>query len=195
MDAEKIGSLICRLRKEHGLTQRALAQRLNISDKTVSKWERGVGCPDAAMLPLLSRLFAVDLEGLFKGELNAAEQRGGNMKKICFMVCPQCGNLITSLSPEANVSCCGRRLAPLPMQKAPENERLTVEAVEDELYITSAHPMEREHYITFAALLTWDGVTVKKLYPEWGLQVRFPAGRRGRLLWHCSRHGLFYQDI
>lgn len=41
MDHEKIGRLICQLRKEQGLTQRQLAERLHVSDKAVSKWERG----------------------------------------------------------------------------------------------------------------------------------------------------------
>lgn len=42
MDNEKIGRLICSLRKEKNLTQLQLASQMNISDKTVSKWERGV---------------------------------------------------------------------------------------------------------------------------------------------------------
>ena len=42
MDSEKVGKLLAELRKERGLTQREVAQRLHISDKTVSKWETGV---------------------------------------------------------------------------------------------------------------------------------------------------------
>ena len=51
MDHTKIGGLIRRLRQERGLTQRQLAERMGISDKTVSKWERGMGCPDLSLLP------------------------------------------------------------------------------------------------------------------------------------------------
>ena len=47
MDYNKVGRLIYDLRKEKGMTQKELAELLNLSDRTVSKWERGNGCPDA----------------------------------------------------------------------------------------------------------------------------------------------------
>ena len=49
MDTNLIGTLIRRLRTEHDLTQRQLAQQLHVSDKAVSKWERGLGCPDVSL--------------------------------------------------------------------------------------------------------------------------------------------------
>ena len=55
--------------------------------------------------------------------------------------------------------------------------------------------MCREHYISFLAFLTGDTVMVKKLYPEWGLETWLPFVAHGRLLWCCTEHGLFYQDI
>ena len=45
MDNAKIGKLILRLRSEKGLTQKQLADSICVSDKTISKWERGLGCP------------------------------------------------------------------------------------------------------------------------------------------------------
>ena len=54
--------------------------------------------------------------------------------------------------------------------------------------------MEKEHYLTFLALLRGDTLLLRRLYPEWELQARLPAVH-GRLLWYCTRHGLFYQDI
>ena len=50
MDREKTGALIAAARKERGLTQKELAERLHISDRAVSKWERGVGFPDVSLL-------------------------------------------------------------------------------------------------------------------------------------------------
>ena len=70
-----------------------------------------------------------------------------------------------------------------------------MEMVENDLFITSGHPMDKDHYITFAALLTGDSLILRRQYPEWGLQVRIPAIGHGRLLWYCSRHGLFYQLV
>ena len=46
MDCGKVGALIAQVRKERGLTQAALAERLGVTGKAVSKWERGAGCPD-----------------------------------------------------------------------------------------------------------------------------------------------------
>ena len=50
MDCGKVGALLCALRREQGMTQRQVAARLNVSDKAVSKWERGMGCPDVNLL-------------------------------------------------------------------------------------------------------------------------------------------------
>ena len=194
MDNVKIGKLIYQLRQEKGMTQLQLADQLNISDKTVSKWERGMGCPDVSLLPELSQIFNVDLEKLLAGELNSNEVLGGNMKKMHFYVCPVCGNMITAMT-ETGISCCGKKLQPLQPYKADENQKLNVARIENDFYITANHPMEREHYIPFVALLTSDTLMLRKLYPEWELQVRIPIFSHGRLLWYCNRHGLFYQDV
>lgn len=194
MDQVKIGQLICRLRKENHMTQLQLAQRMNISDKAVSKWERGLGCPELSLLPELSRIFQVDLEKLLSGELDANDILGGNMKKIRFYVCPHCGNVMTAMA-DASLSCCGKKLEALEPQKAGENEKLQVETIENEFYVTTAHPMERAHYISFVALLTRDTMVMKKLYPEWDLQTRLPRLAHSRLLWYCTQHGLFSMNL
>lgn len=62
MDHTKIGKLIYTLRKENGMTQLQLAESMNISDKTVSKWERGLGCPDVSLFYVLSSIFHMDKE-------------------------------------------------------------------------------------------------------------------------------------
>ena len=54
MDQTKIGALIRALRLELGLTQKQLAERIFVSDKAVSKWERGHGCPDASLISQLA---------------------------------------------------------------------------------------------------------------------------------------------
>ena len=194
MDNEKIGKLIYGLRKERNMTQLQLAEILHISDKTVSKWERGQGCPDISLLLDLSRVLGVDMEKLLSGRLEANEERGGNMKKLNFYVCPECGNVITAMT-EAGISCCGKKLQPLEAVKAPDEERLLVENIENDYYISSDHPMLKEHYISFVALLTGDTLTLKKQYPEWDLQVRIPGRTHGKLIWYCTEHGLFYQLV
>lgn len=56
------GSIIAELRREAGYTQKSLAEQLNITDKAVSKWERGISLPDVALLPKLSLLLDADIE-------------------------------------------------------------------------------------------------------------------------------------
>lgn len=192
MDQIKTGTFIRTLRTQKGLTQKALAEAVGVGDKAVSKWERGLGCPDVSLLPQLSRVLGIGLEALLSGALDANDQERGNMKKMKFYVCPGCGSLITAAT-EAGVSCCGRTLLPLEPQK-PE-EPLSVEKIDDSWFISSPHPMTKEHYVSFAALLTGDTLFLRRLYPEWDLQTRIPAFGHGILLWYCTQHGLFRQLI
>lgn len=181
MDSEKIGNLIYTLRKEQHLTQAQLAEKLQISDKTVSKWERGKGAPDVSLLADLSAVFQVDLEKLLAGELEANQPVIGNMRKLRFYVCPICGNLLFSVG-EAAVSCCGKKLNAVKPQKAEKSEKLTVEIIENEYCISSAHEMQKSHYISFVAFLNGDTVVIRKQYPEWDLQTRLPFFAHGTLL-------------
>lgn len=73
------GKAIASLRKEAGYTQAALAEALEVSDKAVSKWERGIACPDISLLPKLSVLLDTDIEGLLNGEIIT---RGSKWKGI-----------------------------------------------------------------------------------------------------------------
>lgn len=81
MNQEKTGQLIRRLRIERGLTQLELANQLMITDKTVSKWERGLGLPDVSLLPGLAQALGVRLEQLLEGDMNENDRQGGNMKR------------------------------------------------------------------------------------------------------------------
>ena len=55
--------------------------------------------------------------------------------------------------------------------------------------------MQREHYLSFAALVDEDTLVLRRLYPEWDAQTRVPYFAHGTLLWYCTRHGLFAQKI
>ena len=194
MDQVKIGQLIRTLRTQRGLTQKALAEDIGVGDKAVSKWERGLGCPDVSLLPEISRVLGIGLEALLSGQLDANDQERGNMKKLRFYVCPDCGSLITATA-EAGVSCCGRTRPPLKPQKGESEDKLSVEKIDDSWFVASSHPMTKDHYISFVALLTGDTLLLRRLYPEWDLQTRIPCLGHGILLWYCTRHGLFQQII
>lgn len=192
MDYEKIGQLIRKLRTEKGLTQAELAELLYISDKTVSKWECGSGCPEISMFPQLSAVLDVDFSSLFSGEIKQKSQDSGNLRRLQFYICPDCGNLITSTS-SAAVSCCGKVLQPQKLQRA--GEEIRAELAEQEYHISSDHEMHREHYITFLALCSSDQLLLRKLYPEWNIDLHLPYLPGTMLIWHCSKHGLFYQPL
>ncbi|MGN0463859.1 MAG: helix-turn-helix domain-containing protein [Acutalibacteraceae bacterium] len=194
MDNSKIGKLIYQLRKEKGMTQTELAGCMNISDKTVSKWERGLGCPDVSLLSELSDIFNVDLSEMLSGQLTKNNILGGSMKRIKIYACPECGNIIIVLT-DTSISCCGKKLRPLELTKAEGRNKLDVERIENEYYISADHEMSKEHFISFVAFISDDTVIMRKQYPEWNLQVRIPFFAHGRLVWYCTRHGLFYQDI
>lgn len=68
MDQEKIGKFISECRKEKGLTQAMLAEKLNISDRAVSKWERGICLMDMSLLKPLSEILGVSVNELLAGE-------------------------------------------------------------------------------------------------------------------------------
>ena len=194
MDNGKIGELIHRLRRERGLTQLQLAERLGVSDKAVSKWERGLGCPELSLLPELAEALEVDMGKLLSGELAANDRVSGNVNRVRFWVCPSCGNVVTALA-DTGVSCCGKKLRPLAARKAGEEHSLTVRQVETEFFISSGHPMEKEHHIAFLALVKDDSLLLRKLYPEWEVQTRLPCWGHSRLYFYCTRHGLFWQKV
>lgn len=190
MDNQRTGALLGALRRERAMTQRETARHLGVSAQAVSKWERGMGCPDVALLGALAELYGVDVERILSGDLRPEDQETGNMKRTQFYVCPGCGNLLTAAG-NAAVSCCGRRLEPLRPQEPDEAHRPRLEEVEDEWYLTFPHPMEREHFLRFVACVGAERVLLVRLYPEQDAALRIPRAPWLRVLACCSRHGLF----
>lgn len=68
MEKEKLGNFVCLLRKEKQMTQKEMAERLGITDKAVSKWERGLSYPDISMLEPLAELLDVSVMELLQGQ-------------------------------------------------------------------------------------------------------------------------------
>ena len=94
MDAKSIGETIAALRKNRGMTQSALAEQLNVSDKAISKWENGQGYPDITLFPLLASLFGVSIDYLMlrtKGIVVAGNMLVDIVKNIS--IYPEVGTL------------------------------------------------------------------------------------------------------
>ena len=64
MDAKKVGKKIAELRKKNNMTQKELASKLNVIDKTVSRWECGYGLPDLSIIPEIAAIFNTSIEEL-----------------------------------------------------------------------------------------------------------------------------------
>lgn len=69
MDQIKIGKFISEKRKEKGITQSELAEKLNITDRAISKWENGICMPDVGTIPELCELLNITINDLFSGEV------------------------------------------------------------------------------------------------------------------------------
>lgn len=192
MNNMKTGQMIRQLRKQQNLTQAQLAEILHVSNKTVSKWELGRGYPDLSLYLQLSEILKVDIAALMSGNMAEKCTDSGNLRKLSFYICPSCGNLITSTT-ETAVSCCGKILSAAVRKRAEDD--ITVELIDREYHFSSNHEMTREHYISFFALVSSDQLLLKKLYPEWDVDLHLPYIPGAFLVWHCSRHGLFYQPL
>ena len=75
MEKKTMGSFLAALRKAKGMTQQEVADKLNVSNKTVSKWERDEGCPEIMMLPLIADLYSVTVDEVLRGERITKEEK------------------------------------------------------------------------------------------------------------------------
>lgn len=188
------GDTIKKLREKKKLTQKQLAEKLMVTDKAVSKWETGRGFPDVTLLAELAGALSVSVPELLTGDVAANQNVSANMKRSKFYVCPICGNVIHAMG-EGAFSCCGLRLPPLEEEEPDGEHRITVETVEDELFLSLEHPMEKGHFISFIAYVSDNGIQMEKLYPEQAPELRFRRMGPGKLFVCCNRHGLFRQTV
>ena len=184
--------IIKSLREGKCLTQRELASAVGVTDKAVSKWESGRGLPDISLIDALAQALGVSVAELLTGDVRENANRAGNMMRSKFYVCPICGNVVHAMG-EGSFSCCGVQLMPQEAEDADEDDahRVHVERIENDWYLTLDHPMTKQHYLSFAAYVTSDTVSLKKLYPEQSPEVRFPMRGSGLLYVFCNQHGLF----
>lgn len=194
MDHYVTGAAIRSLREKRGMTQAELARKLLVSDKTISKWETGRGLPDISLLEPLARELGISVPELMNGQAIVNKNRASNLLRAKWYVCPVCGNAFFAKG-EAMISCCGVSLPPQEAEEADGDHEISVEKIEDEYFVSVAHPMEKEHFIGFIAYLTMDRAEIKALYPEGNAEARFFARGKGRMFFYCNRHGLFCREI
>lgn len=188
------GAVIKELREKKHLTQAELAERLCVSDKTVSKWETAKGYPDISLLEPIAKILGVSITELISGNAINNVNISANMLRSKFYVCPVCGNIIHSIG-EAVIQCHGILLSPCQAEESNEEHMIFIEKVEDEYYIRIDHDMTKQHYISFVAALSSDRIQMVKLYPEGNAEVRVKINGVKKILFYCNREGLFSIDV
>ena len=177
MDKYVTGVVIRRLRENKKMTQEEFAEKIFVSSKAVSKWETGQGFPDISLMEPLAKALDISVIELLSGEDVKNRNRSSNVSRAKFYVCPVCGNVIQSIG-EAVISCCGITLPPaipepaddaraIPdssddvrttLEPTDDAHSMNIEIVEDEYYVTLDHPMTKDHYISFIAALSDQGI-------------------------------------
>ena len=188
------GQTIKGLREGRGYTQLQLAQILNVSDKTVPKWETGKGLPDISLIEPLSTALGVSVAELFSGKPAINKNLSANMIKSKIYVCPVCSNVMLS-SGEAFVSCCGINLPALEAEEHNEMHNISVETIDGEYFVSINHPMTKGHYISFIAYATSNYIEAVKLYPEGNAEAHLKIKGHGVMYAYCNKDGLFFKKI
>ena len=211
MDNYVTGAVIRALREKQNMTQEELAQKICVTGKAVSKWETGRGFPDIGLLENLGKALGVSVIELLSGESITNRNKACNMARGNFYVCPVCGNIIHTTG-EAVISCCGitlPALEPEPLEaenpeadpleaetnETVEGHAIRIERIEDEYFVSLNHPMTKDHYISFLAALSDQGLQLVKLYPEGSAQARFKIAGVRRIYACCRLHGFFCRKV
>jgi Growth regulator len=112
-----------------------------------------------------------------------------NMLQTRFHVCPVCGNVIRCIS-DARVNCHGLDLPALEARKAPEGQ-ISLEKVEDEVFVSIDHEMTRKNFVSFIAAVSADRVQMVELFPEGNAEARFKLSGIRDIYYYSIREGLF----
>lgn len=188
------GVTVKQLREARSMTQAALAEKIGVSSKTISKWETAKGLPDISLLQPLAQALGISVMELMNGEHITNKNISANMLRYKFYVCPICGNVLHSIG-DALISCCGVTLPALEAEEADDDHTFTVKNVEDEQFITICHPMTKQHFISFLVFITSDRFQLVKFYPEGNAQTRLQLRGMGYLYYYCNQHGLFKKKV
>jgi len=188
------GAVIKNLREKKNLTQAELAEKLNVSDKAISKWENAKGYPDISLLEPLANSLGVSVAELLSGNAVQNANISANMLRTKFYVCPVCGNVMHSVG-EAVIHCHGILLTPCQPEETNENHKIFIERVEDDYYIRIEHDMTKQHYISFIVALSSDKIQMIKLYPEGNAEARVKINGVKKILFYCNRDEMFSVDV
>ena len=174
MNAEKTGKLIHDIRVKKGMTQKELADAINVTDKAICKWEKGHGCPDITLLSQLSKVLEIDIQSILQGRLIKNRSIGSNMNYLKFYRCPTCGNLVTSIK-DIEISCCGNILNPVGSKTSEEEKyRPIIREFDGQYTVSFNHPMTKDDYISNVIVLQYNQIMSINLFAEQEAIVTLP---------------------
>ena len=188
------GAVIKELREKNKMTQLQLAEKLGVTDKTISKWETAKGYPDITLLEPIADAFRISVTELISGNPIHNANVSANMMRSKFYVCPVCGNVIHSMG-EGVIGCHGIQLSPLSAEPSDEQHMIFIERSDDEYYVRIDHVMTKDHYISFVAATGSDEIQMVNLYPEGKSEARFKIRGVKKIFFYCNHDGLFSVDI
>lgn len=188
------GAVIRELREKNNMTQLELAEKLCVSDKTISKWETAKGYPDISLLDPIAKVFGVSVAELMSGNAINNVNVSANMLRSKFYVCPVCGNSFHCMG-EAVIHCHGVQLMPLTAEEVDDAHGISIEVVEDEYFVQIQHDMTKTHYISFIAAMSYDKLQLVKLYPEGNPETRFKISGVKRIYFYCNKDGLYVYNV
>lgn len=186
MNLKNTGKMIRQSRKEKGLSQSELSERLGVTDKAVSKWETAKGLPDIALLEDISRTLDISVSELVSGKKTENTNRSADMRRTLTYICPKCHNVITS-SGALELSCCGKSLSPL---EAAQSSELEVSVIEENYSLAFRSPMTKEDHIVFVLALGSDFSLLTRLYPQGEPSCEVPIRKTTDVYWYSDRDGL-----
>lgn len=82
MSRKTVGEIISYLRKEKNMTQNDLAEKMNVTDKAVSKWERNLSCPDVNSIPKLAEILGISVEELLNAQTKQENSKADDIINI-----------------------------------------------------------------------------------------------------------------
>ena len=107
MSNKSIGEMISSLRKEKEMTQNDLAEKMNVTDKAVSKWERNLSCPDVNSIPTLAAILGVSVEELLNAQTKSNNSKVNDIVNIALIgICLAMGicTVVTSILKQIDVN-------------------------------------------------------------------------------------------
>ena len=181
------GRCLKAFRKGRKLTQKEFADRINVSDKTVSAWERGDRQLSAEVLTNIINEFEISFYDFFESISN-------DRSDPIFYICPKCSN-VTITHKQSKIICCGIEASEIGANTEFNDCSVHTFVSENVLRVRVIHDMNASHYICFAAYVRKDGFDMLWLKPGVMPDMSFEFRGEGKLFVCCNVHGLTKIDI